>query len=185
MAVVDFADLRKRMQGAVKFFEDKLSGVHGGRPSPGLLDGVKVDAYGAPMPLNQVASVNVSDARQLSVQVWDASLTQAVEKAIRDSDLDLNPQAAGGVLRINIPPPSEERRKQLIAMIGKYAEEARVAVRGVRRSGMDDAKAAEKAGDLSQDELHKETAEVQKLTYEYVSKINEILEVKEQDLKTI
>ncbi|NQY82773.1 MAG: ribosome recycling factor [Alphaproteobacteria bacterium] len=185
MPAVDLQDIRKRMTGAVKVFEDKLRGIHGGRPSPGLFDGIRVDAYGSSMLLNQVASVNISDARQLSVQVWDVSLTQAVEKAIRDSDLNLNPQAAGGVLQINIPPPSEEQRKQLISLIGKYAEEARVAVRGVRRSGMDNAKAAEKSGGISQDEMHKESAEVQKLTDEFVSKINTILENKEQDLKTI
>lgn len=181
----DYKDLRKRMESAVSFFEEKLVGVHGGRPSPGLLDNIKVNAYGSMMPLNQLASVNISDAQQLSVQVWDVNLTQSVEKAIRDSDLDLNPQAAGGVLRINIPPPSEERRTQLISLVGKYAEEARVVVRGIRKSGMDEAKDAEKNNEISQDEMHRASGEVQKLTDEFVAKINVALQKKEQDLKTI
>lgn len=185
MEIVDHKDISHRMEGAISVFEGKINGIRGGRVSANLLDSIKVDAYGSMMPLNQVASVTVVDAQHLSVQVWDATLVTAAEKAIRDSDLDLNPQAAGSVLRINVPPPSEERRGQLVALAGKFAEEARVAVRGVRRSGMDVIKAAEKAGHVSEDDLRREQAEVQKQTDHFIERINQILDQKETELKTV
>ena len=185
MSVLDKKDLERRMASAVKFFEDKLAGVHGGRPSPSLLDSIKVDAYGSATPLSQLGSVTVSDSQQLTVQVWDAGLIGAVEKAIRDSNLDLNPQSAGGVIRVNIPPPTEERRNQYITLVGKYAEEARVAVRGVRRSGLDQLKAEEKNGGVSKDDIRTESDNVQKMTDEHVATINTMLAKKETDLKTV
>ncbi len=175
-------DLSKRMDGAVEAFKRELSGFRTGRASVNLLDSVVVDAYGSKMPINQVGSVGVPEPRLLTVQVWDAGLIAATEKAIRDSDLGLNPAAEGNLIRIPLPELNEERRKELVKVAGKSAENARISVRNVRRDGMDDIKKQEKDGDISQDDAKKLSDDVQKLTDDHVKKIDELLASKEQEI---
>ena len=175
-------DLRRRMEGAVDVLHREFAGLRTGRAAASLLEPVQVEAYGSQTPINQVGNINVPDPRMLSVQVWDKSLVKAVEKAIRDSGLGLNPSSEGQLVRVPIPTLTEERRVELGKIAGKYAEDSRVAVRNVRRHGMDDLKKLEKDGKLSKDESHSESQEVQKLTDEIIAKIDEVLANKEQDI---
>ena len=181
----DKADLRRRMEGAIENLKDEYIGLRTGRASTNMLDPVTVDVYGSKMPLNQVATVSAPEARLLSVQVWDASSVNAVEKAIRESGLGLNPQPEGNVIRIPVPELNEERRTELTKVAGKYAEAARVAVRNVRRDGMDSLKKMEKDGDISEDDQKRMSDEVQKLTDEIVQKIDTMLTDKEKDIMTV
>ena len=151
----DLADIKRRMQGAIQSFKHDLGGLRTGRASASLLDPIQVDAYGAMMPLNQVATVSVPEPRLLSVQVWDRSMVSAVEKAIRDSDLGLNPSTEGQTMRIRIPELNEQRRKEMVKVAHKYAEEARIAVRHVRRDGLDILKKLEKDGHISKDDIER------------------------------
>jgi len=185
MAEPDLDDIERRMDGAVTALKSEFGGLRTGRASVSLLDPITVDAYGAKMPINQLGTVSVPEPRMLSVQVWDRSMAKAVEKAIRDSDLGLNPQADGQLIRIPLPDLSEERRKELARVASKYAESARVAVRNVRRDGMDHLKKLEKDGDLSQDDRHLYEQEIQDLTDAHVKAIDEALEAKEQDIMQV
>lgn len=185
MAEPDLDDIQRRMDGAVTSLKSEFGGLRTGRASVNLLDPIMVDAYGAKMPINQVGTVSVPEPRMLSVQVWDRGMTKAVEKAIRDSDLGLNPQSDGQLIRIPLPDLSEERRKELSRIAAKYAENARVAVRNVRRDGMDMLKKAEKDGDLSQDDRHVYEQEIQELTDSHVKAIDEALEAKEKDIMQV
>ena len=185
MSAVDMADLKRRMQGAADNLKEEYSGLRTGRASVAMLDPVVVDAYGSKMPLNQVASVSVPEARLLSVTVWDASMTKAVEKAIRDACLGLNPQAEGTLIRVPVPELNEERRKDLTKVAGKYAEQAKISIRNVRRDGMDALKAAEKDGDITEDDHKRGADEVQKLTDEMTDKVDQMLSDKEKDIMTI
>lgn len=178
----DKADLKRRMEGAIDVLHKEFAGLRTGRASVSLLDPIIVDVYGSKMPLNQVGTVNVADARMLSVQVWDANAAPATEKAIRDSGLGLNPQREGNVIRIPLPDLNEERRTELSKVAGKYAEAARVAVRNVRRDGMDSIKNSD---DMSEDEQKRESDVVQKLTDEMIAKIDSILVDKEKDIMTV
>ena len=171
----DKKDLERRMEGALASLSTEFSGLRTGRASVNLLDAVMVPAYGSTVPLNQVASVTVSDNRMLSVNVWDKTVVGATERAIRDSGLGLNPVTDGQNLRIPIPPLNEERRIELQKVAGKYAEAARVAVRNIRRDGMDSLKKMEKDGEISEDRLHSLSDEVQKLTDLYVGKVDDAL----------
>ena len=182
---VDFKDLERRMQGAVETLKTEFSGLRTGRASPSLLDPVMVQAYGTEMPLNQVAAVSVPEPRMLSVTVWDVNNIKPVEKAIRDSDLGLNPMTEGNVVRVPIPELNEERRKDLIKVAHKYAEQARVAVRNVRRDGMDTAKKEEKDGDIGQDEAHRVYDQIQKLTDRYIDDIDQTLAHKEEEIMQV
>jgi ribosome recycling factor len=179
------ADLKKRMNGAVEVLRKEFGGLRTGRASASLLEPITVAAYGAEMPLNQVGTVSVPEARMLSVQVWDNGLVKAVEKAIRTSDLGLNPAVEGSLIRVPIPELSEERREELVKVAARYAEAARVAVRNVRRDGMEQLKRLEKDGDLSQDEHHKSAEQVQELTDAEIKQINEMLVAKEAEIMTI
>lgn len=185
MSAVDMADLKRRMQGATDNLKEEYSGLRTGRASVAMLDPVVVDAYGSKMPLNQVASVSVPEARLLSVTVWDASMTKAVEKAIRDAGLGLNPQAEGTLIRVPVPELNEERRKDLTKVAGKYAEQAKISIRNVRRDGMDALKAAEKDGEITEDDHKRGADEVQKLTDEMTDKVDQMLSDKEKDIMTI
>lgn len=178
-------DLERRMDGALEVLHKEFGGLRTGRASTSLLDPVMVNAYGSEMPLNQVGSVSVPDPRMLSVQVWDKGLVGAVEKAIMDSGLGLNPSSDGTLVRIPLPQLTEERRGELAKVAGKYAEEARVAVRNVRRHAMDELKKQEKDGDISQDAHHDHADEVQKLTDSFVKKIDEALAAKEKDIMQV
>ncbi len=178
-------DIGRRMDGAVDVLKTEFAGLRTGRASPGLLENVDVDAYGSTMPMVQVGTIGVPEARMLTVQVWDKSLVKAVEKAILESGLGLNPSADGQLVRVPIPALTEERRQELVKVAHKYAEDARVAVRNVRRHAMDDLKKAEKDGEISQDFQHDWSDEVQVLTDEYVTKIDETLETKEQEIMQV
>jgi ribosome recycling factor len=185
MAEPDLDDLQRRMDGAVTALKTEFGGLRTGRASVSLLEPITVDAYGAKMPINQLGTVSVPEPRMLSVQVWDRTMAKAVEKAIRDSDLGLNPQADGQLIRIPLPDLSEERRRELVRVASKYAESARVAVRNVRRDGMDLLKKLEKDGDLSQDDRHLYEQEIQDLTDAHVKEIDTALEAKEQDIMQV
>ena len=182
---IDKKDLERRMDGAIASLQSDLSGLRTGRASANLLDSVMVPAYGSEMPLNQVGSVAVLDARTLSVSVWDKSNVGAADKAIRESGLGLNPVVDGTLLRIPIPVLNEERRVELTKVAGKYAEQARVAVRNVRRDGMDQLKKAEKDGDISEDAARGLAEDVQKMTDAHIARIDEILKSKEAEIMQV
>jgi ribosome recycling factor len=173
------------MNGAVDVLKQEFGGLRTGRASVSLLDPIVVDAYGSQMPLNQLGTVSVPEPRMLSVQVWDKSLVQAVEKAIRSSGLGLNPVIDGQVLRLPIPELTEERRVEISKIAGKYAEQARVAARNVRRDGMDTLKTMEKDGEISQDELHMYGEDIQKMTDEVIQTMDELLADKEQEIMQV
>jgi len=178
-------DTKRRMQGAIAALETEFQGLRTGRASAGMLEPITVDTYGAKMPINQVGNISVPEARLLTVQVWDQSMTAAVEKAIRESDLGLNPQAEGSLIRIPVPDLSFERREELAKVAGKYAEAARVSIRNVRRDAIEQVRKGEKDGDYGEDERHGLEAKIQKLTDENVSKVDELLASKEKDIKTV
>ncbi len=178
-------DIRRRMEGAVEVLHKELAGLRSGRATPGLLEPVMVDAYGSQMPINQVGTVNAPEPRLLTVQVWDKSLVKAVEKAIMESGLGLNPATEGQTLRIPIPSLTEERRVEFTKIAGKYAEEARVAVRNIRRHAMDDLKRAEKEGQISQDQHRDYAQQVQELTDAHVKKMDEALAAKEKEIMQV
>ena len=179
-AEFDLDDIKRRMRGAVSSLKSDLAGLRTGRASTNLLDPIQIDAYGALMPINQVATVSVPEPRLLSVQVWDRSMVGAVEKAIRESDLGLNPQTEGQVIRLRIPEMNEQRRKEMVKVAHKYAEEARVAIRHVRRDGLDTLKKLEKDGDIGQDDEKRQADQVQKATDEHVSEVDQVLAAKEK-----
>lgn len=179
------ADLSKRMDGALATLAKEFSGLRSGRASTNLLDTIQVEAYGSMVPMNQVGNVTAPEPRLLNVSVWDKSMVKAVEKAIRESDLGLNPAVDGQTIRVPIPAPSEERRKEMVKVAGKFAEAAKVAIRNVRRDGMDEAKRDQKAGKISEDELGKQEKAIQKLTDDYVKKVDDQLAVKEKDILAV
>ncbi|UUP15798.1 ribosome recycling factor [Nitratireductor thuwali] len=179
---VDFKDLSRRMEGAVSAFQHDLASLRTGRASANLLDPINVEAYGASMPINQVATVSVPEPRMISVSVWDKSMVQAVDKAIRESNLGFNPIVDGATLRIPLPELNEERRRELVKIAHQYAENARIAVRHVRRDGMEHLKKAEKDGEISQDDLHVQSDRVQKLTDDTIAAIDKLLVDKEAEI---
>ncbi len=185
MAEFSINELRQRMEKTLEALHKEYTGLRTGRASVNMLDPVQVEAYGSKMPLNQCATVSVPEPRMLSVQVWDGSIVKSVEKGIRDAGLGLNPQPEGTTIRIPVPDLNEERRQELVKVAGKYAEQARIATRGVRRDGLDALKKAEKDGDISEDEHKKEADNVQKLTDEYIGKIDVLLTTKEKDIMTV
>ncbi|MCG8561955.1 MAG: ribosome recycling factor [Hyphomicrobiales bacterium] len=185
MADFDLKDLERRMRGAVSVLKQEFGGLRTGRANASLLDPITVNAYGSPMPLNQLATVTVPEPRMISVQVWDKSQVQAVDKAIRESDLGLNPVVEGQVLRLPIPELNEERRQEITKVAAKYAEQARVAVRNVRRDGMEQLKRHEKEGDMGQDEQHTNASKVQELTDAIIKEIDEALEVKDAEIMQV
>jgi ribosome recycling factor len=175
----------QRMDKAVQALKEEFHTLRTGRASANLLDQVHVEAYGSSMPLNQVASVTVPEPRSITVNVWDRGLVVSVEKAIRNAGLGLNPVVEGQNLRIPIPPLTEERRRELAKVAGKYAEQQRIAVRNIRRDAMDDLKKAEKDHAITQDEHRRLDTEVQKLTDEAVKRIDEALKTKEQEIMQV
>ena len=181
----DFKDLRRRMEGAISSFRSDIAALRTGRASANVLDPVSVDAYGSKMPINQLANISVPEPRMITVSVWDKTMVSAVEKAIRESNLGLNPVTDGTSLRIPLPELNEERRRELVKVAHNYAENARVAVRHVRRDGMDDLKKAEKEGDISKDESHDQADDVQKLTDEMIAEIDRMLNEKEAEIMHI
>lgn len=182
---VNFDDLTRRMEGALSSLQSELNSLRTGRASASLLDSVMVEAYGSQMPISQVGTISVPEPRTVSVQVWDKGMVSATDKAIRESNLGLNPIMDGQLLRIPMPELNEERRKELVKVAGQYAEQARVAARHVRRDGMDNAKKAEKDGDLGKDDAHKASERIQKLTDDYIAKIDEMIAEKEKEIMQV
>jgi ribosome recycling factor len=182
---IDLEDLRRRMDGAVDALKTEFSGLRTGRASAALLEPVMVDAYGSSMPLNQVGTVSVPEPRMLSVQVWDASLAPAVDKAIRNSGLGLNPMAEGAVIRIPVPELTEDRRRDLTKVAHSYAEKARVSVRNVRRDGMDTLKQMEKNGDISEDDHRQQSEQVQSLTDDVIKAVDDLLNHKDAEIMQV
>ena len=185
MADPDINDLVRRMDGAIEVLRREFAGLRTGRATPSLLEPVMVEAYGSAMPLSQLATISVSEPRMLSVQVWDKNMARPVEKAILNADLGLNPMADGQSVRVPIPELNEERRGELSRVAAKYAEQTRIAVRNVRRDGMDTLKRMEKEGDLSQDEHHLWGGEIQSITDEHVAKVDEMLHVKQEEIMQV
>lgn len=185
MADLDIKDLKRRMQGALDVLAQEFSGLRTGRASISLLEPLTVDAYGTQMPLNQVGTVGVPEPRMLTVQVWDKSLVKAVEIAIQASGLGLNPQTEGTLMRVPIPELSEERRVELTKVASKYGEQGRVAVRNVRRDGMDSLKRMEKDHEISEDEHRAWADDIQKLTDDFVGQIDESLARKEEEIMQV
>lgn len=181
----DKDELARRMHGAVATLKSEFSGLRTGRASPALLDPVSVDAYGSAMPVAQVGTVSTPEPRLLTVQVWDKGLVRPVDKAIREAGLGLNPQVDGQLLRIPIPELNEERRREMVKLAGKYAEQARIAVRNVRRDGMDHLKKLEKAHSIGEDEHHTLADELQKVTDEHVSEIDILLQAKDEEIMRV
>jgi ribosome recycling factor len=178
-------DLSRRMDGAIETLKREFNGLRTGRAHPGLLEPVKVQAYGTEMPLNQVGTVGVPEPRMLTVQVWDKSMVSAVEKAIRESGLGLNPAADGMTVRVPIPQLTTERRAELAKTAHKYAEGAKVAVRGVRRDGMEQIKGFEKSHEIGEDLAKDWQDDVQKLTDQFIKRIDESLVEKEKDIRQV
>ena len=185
MSEHDVNSLKRRMDGAVEVLRKELGGLRTGRASASLLEPIQVNAYGSTMPLNQVGTIGVPEPRLITVQVWDKSLASAVEKAIRDSGLGLNPQTDGALVRVPIPELSQERRAELSKVAHKYAEQARVAVRNVRRDGMEHLKRQEKEHQISQDDHRHRADEIQKLTDGVIKRIDEILAQKEKEIMQV
>lgn len=182
---IDTDDIERRMDGAVAAFKTDLGGLRTGRASTALLEPIMVDAYGQMMPIGQVGTISVPEPRLLTVQVWDKGQVAATEKAIRESSLGLNPMAEGQLIRIPLPELNEERREELVKVAGGYAEQARIAVRNVRRDGMDQIKKAEKDSDISQDDAKLYSDEVQELTDKFITVIDETLVTKEAEIRQV
>ncbi len=178
-------EIKKRMEKSVKAFQSEIARVRTGRASVALLDGIKVDYYGSSMPINQLATITVAEARTIIIQPWDPSAIKAIEKAIQKSDLGLTPIDDGKVIRISIPPLTEERRKELVKVVRKMAEEARVAIRNIRRDILDDLKKMKKNGEISEDDFYRVQDKIQKVTDEHIKKIDEILETKQKEIMTL
>ena len=185
MSKPDLASYRNRMDKAVAALKEEFSGLRTGRANSGLLDPVQVEAYGSVSPLNAVAAISVPEPRMITVNVWDKGMVVSVEKAIRAAGLGLNPVVDGQTLRIPIPPLTEERRKDLVKLAGKYAEQQKIAVRNVRRDANDDLKKAEKDGAIAEDERKKMENEVQKITDDAIKRIDEALKIKEQEIMQV
>jgi ribosome recycling factor len=184
-ATHDLGELKRRMQAAISVLKQELGGLRTGRASAGLLEPIHVEAYGSHMPLNQVATISVPEPRLITVQVWDKSMVSAVERAIINSNLGLNPSTEGQLLRLRIPELNEERRKELVKIAHRYAEAARVAVRHVRRDGLDALKKAEKDQHMSEDDHDRLAEQVQKATDQAIAEVDQALAVKEKEIMTV
>ncbi len=178
-------DAKIRMDKTIDSLKSDFGGLRAGRAHASLLDGIMVEAYGSLTPISQVGTVSVPDARTLSVSVWDKSLAKSVEKALRESDLGLNPVSDGNLIRIPIPPLSEERRKELVKVAGKYAEQNKVALRNIRRDALDEVKKLKKDNLISEDEEKRAENEIQKLTDDAVKKVDELQALKEKDIMQV
>ena len=181
----DINEVKRRMHGATQSLKHELGGLRTGRAAASMLEPVQVEAYGSHMPLNQVATISVPEPRLLSVQVWDKTMVKAVEKAIVDSNLGLSPATEGQVLRLRIPELNEERRKELVKVAHKYAEAAKVAVRHVRRDGLDVIKKLEKNHEISEDDQERLSNEVQKATDGVIAEVDQLLAAKEREILTV
>lgn len=182
---MDYTNLKERMEKSIGAFKEKLSEIRAGRANPAILNKVKIDYYGTPTPINQVAGVSVPEARLIVIQPWDVSVLKDIEKAILASDIGLNPNNDGKVIRLAFPELTEERRKELAKEIRKIAEEAKVSIRAIRRDGIDEAKEKQKNSEITEDELKSAETEIQKITDKYIDEIDKILADKEKEIMSV
>ena len=182
---MDYTNIKEKMEKCINVYSEKLSEVRAGRANPAILNKVKIDYYGTPTPINQVAGVSVPEARLIVIQPWDVSVLKDIEKAILASDIGINPNNDGKVIRLAFPELTEERRKELVKDIKKMAEEAKVAVRAVRRDGIDEAKTKQKNSEITEDELKNAENDIQKLTDKKIEEVDKILENKEKEIMSV
>ena len=182
---MDYTNIKEKMEKSINVYSEKLSEVRAGRANPAILNKVKIDYYGTPTPINQVAGVSVPEARLIVIQPWDLSVLKEIEKAILASDIGINPNNDGKVIRLAFPELTEERRKDLVKDIKKMAEEAKIAIRAIRRDGIEEAKTKQKDGEMTEDELKQAENEIQKLTDKSVEEIDKILENKEKEVMSV
>ena len=182
---MDYTNIKEKMDKAINVYNDRLAEVRAGRANPTILNKVKIDYYGTPTPINQVAGVSVPEARLIVIQPWDASILKEIERAILAADIGINPNNDGKVIRLAFPELNEERRKEIVKDIRKMSEEAKVAVRNVRRDGIDEAKALQKDGEMTEDELKQAENEIQKITDNSIAEIDEILAKKEKEVMSV
>ena len=180
-----YEEIEEKMKKAVSVFEEQLAGVRAGRANPKILDKVLVEYYGVPTPINQVANIMVPEARMIAIQPWDASILKDVEKAILEANIGINPNNDGKVIRLIFPELTEERRKELVKDIKKMSEDSKIALRNIRRDGIDSYKAKEKASEITEDDLHGAEEDIQKLTDKYVGKVEELVDAKEKEIMSI
>ena len=183
--MADYTNIEEKMQKALTALETNYSEIRAGRANPAILNKVKIDYYGVPTPINQVAGISVPEARLIVIQPWDASLLKEIEKEILKAEIGINPNNDGKVIRLAFPELNEERRKELVKEVKKIAEEARVAVRGVRRDGIDEAKAKQKNSEITEDELRVAETEIQKITDKNIEEVDKILESKEKEIMSV
>jgi ribosome recycling factor len=182
---MDYTSIKEKMEKSISVYSEKLSEVRAGRANPAILNKVKIDYYGTPTPINQVAGVSVPEARLIVIQPWDISVLKDIEKAILAPDIGINPNNDGKVIRLAFPELTEERRKDLVKDIKKMAEEAKISIRAIRRDGIEEAKAQQKEGNITEDELKQAENEIQKLTDKSVEEIDKILENKEKEVMSV
>ncbi len=182
---MDYTNLKERMEKSIGAYTEKLAEIRAGRANPAILNKVKIDYYGTPTPINQVAGISVPEARLIVIQPWDVSVLKEIEKAILASDIGLNPNNDGKVIRLAFPELNEERRKELVKEIKKIAEEAKVAIRSIRRDGIDEAKTKQKNSEITEDELKSAETEIQKITDKYVEEVDKILANKETEIMSV
>lgn len=182
---MDYTNLTQKMDKTISVFEENLAEIRAGRANPAILNKIQVNYYGVPTPINQVAGISVPEARMIVIQPWDASILKEIEKEILKSDIGINPNNDGKVIRLNFPELTEERRKEIVKDIKKQAEEAKVAIRSVRRDGLDEFKAMQKNGEITEDDLHNAETEVQKITDQEIEKIDELSTKKEKEVLSI
>ncbi len=182
---MDYSEIKEKMSKTIEGLTSKLSEVRAGRANPAILNKIKINYYGTPTPINQVAGISVPEARMIVIQPWDLSVLKEIEKSILASDIGINPNNDGKVIRLAFPELTEERRKDLVKEIKKYAEEAKVAVRNARRDGMDKAKSIQKQGEMTEDELKNSEEEIQKITDKNIEEIDKIIENKENEIMSI
>ena len=182
---MDYTNLKEKMEKSISVYQEKLAEVRAGRANPAVLNKVKIDYYGTPTPINQVAGISVPEARLIVIQPWDLSVLKEIEKAILASDIGINPNNDGKVIRLNFPELTEERRKEIVKDIKKQAEEAKVAIRSIRRDGLDEFKTMQKNSEITEDDLHNAENEIQKITDQKIEKIEEIASKKEKEVLSV
>ena len=182
---MDYSKIEEKMSKTISVYKENLAEIRAGRANPAVLNKIKIDYYGTPTPINQIASVSVPEARLIVIQPWDASILKEVEKAILTSDLGINPNNDGKVIRLNFPELNEERRKELVKDIRKMCEDAKVAIRAVRRDGIDEFKAMQKNSEITEDELKMAEDNIQKITDKNINEIDKLTEAKEKDIMTV
>ena len=182
---MDYSEIEEKMDKAIEVLKDRLAEIRAGRANPAILNKVKIDYYGTETPINQVAGISVPEARLIVIQPWDASILKEIERAILAADIGINPNNDGKVIRLAFPELNEERRKELAKEVRSIAEEARVAVRNVRRDGMDDVKAEQKNGEITEDELRIAETEIQKITDKKIDEIDKVSENKEKEIMSV